>query len=151
MVDTSNLWPEQTSPLLSACLGHSSWVLTGGARLDDSYLAMEALLGPKDLGFAGRTRVGQTLRLTLTDDGDGGNLVQRPRAPRALGGVGRAWWESDTPHLRGAPLCSHLRLLPKLSDSSSGALPAAWSGAHRAGNFVQAIGDWWADSLNYWE
>ena len=88
----------------------------------------------------------------LIDDGGGGNLGQRPRAPRAPGEVGRAMWESDTPRLREAPLCSHLRLLPKLSDSSSGAgaLPAAWSGAHSAGNFVQAIGDWWADYLNYW-
>lgn len=101
-------------------------MLTGGEWLDDSYLAMEAPLGPKDLGFAGRTCMGQTLRLTLTDNGGGGNLGQRPRAPRAHGGVGRAWWESDTPGLRGAPLCSHMRLLPKLSDSSgAGALPAA--------------------------
>lgn len=110
---------------------------------------MEVPFGPKDLGFEGRARMGQTLRLTLIDDGGGGNLGQRPRAPRAPGGVGRAGWESDNPRLRGAPLCSLLRLLPKYS-SGAGALPAAWSGAHRAGNFVQAIGDWWADSLNYW-
>lgn len=76
---------------------------------------MEVPFGPKDLGFEGRTRMGQTLRLTLIDDGGGGNLGQRPRAPRAPGGVGRAGWESDTPRLRGAPLCSLLRLLPKLT------------------------------------
>lgn len=61
--DTRNLCLEQTSPLLNACLEHSPLVLTGGARLDDSYLVMEVPFGPKDLGFEGRTRMGQTLRL----------------------------------------------------------------------------------------
>lgn len=51
--------------------------------------------------------MGQTLRLTLTDNGGGGNLGQWPRAPRAHGGVGRAWWESDTRVCVGHP-CAHI-------------------------------------------